>query len=150
MSTSAPDKRGVWPEVLEWLRVAASDQRAARLCLAADPPQCDVAAFLCQQATEKLLKGFLVSAGDDFRKTRDLAKLGQSVLLHFPWLAELVATAGAWTIWNIAYRYPAESGPEPEPTADELAEVLGLIANLANMLRSLEPPSDPDKPTQGA
>jgi HEPN domain-containing protein len=150
LSTNAPDKGDVWPEVLEWLRVAASDQRVAGLCLAANPPQCDVAAFLCQQAAEKLLKGFLVSAGDDFRKTHDLEKLGQSVLMHYPSLEAIVVAAGDWTAWNVAYRYPGEAGPEPEPTAMELAAVLDLIARLSDMLRSLGPPSERDDTTQGA
>jgi HEPN domain-containing protein len=69
------DPADVWPEVLEWLHVAGSDQRVVRLCLSADPPLCDVATFHCQQAAEKLLNGFLVCAGADFRKTHDLDAL---------------------------------------------------------------------------
>ena len=141
MSTSVPDEADPWPEVLEWLPVAASDQRAAKLCLSADPPQCDVAAFLCQQAAEKLLKGLLVNAGIDFRKTHDLEKLGQSVLVHYPSLAPSIAKAATWTTWNVAYRYPGESGPEPEPEPSVLAEALDVIARLAIMLRSLERPA---------
>jgi HEPN domain-containing protein len=72
---SGLDPDDPWPEVLEWLQVAASDQRAVRLCLSANPPLCDVATFHCQQAAEKLLKGFLVRAGADFRKTHDLDAL---------------------------------------------------------------------------
>ena len=58
--------------------VAGSDQRAARICLAADPPLPGVAAYHCQQAIEKLLKGFLVRSNTDFGKTHDLDELGQS------------------------------------------------------------------------
>jgi hypothetical protein len=43
-----------------------------------NPPLLDVAAFHCQQAAEKLLKGFLVHASVDFGKMHDLEKLGQS------------------------------------------------------------------------
>jgi HEPN domain-containing protein len=63
---SGPDPRDTREEVIGWLRVARSDQRVARVCLDLDPPACDAAAFHCQQAAEKLLKGFLVQAGIDF------------------------------------------------------------------------------------
>jgi HEPN domain-containing protein len=69
---SVPEPREIWQEVLAWLRVARSDQRVARICIAVDPPARDVAAFHCQQAAEKLLKGFLVLASIDFGKTHDL------------------------------------------------------------------------------
>jgi HEPN domain-containing protein len=141
LSTSVPDKRDAWLEVVEWLRVAASDQRAARICLTADPPLRGVAAFHCQQAAEKPLKGLLVRAGADFSKTHDLDRLGHSVIAHFPSVTPLVATARAWTTWSVAYRYPGESGPEPEPSEKELEEALDLIAHLAAMLQSLEPPA---------
>jgi HEPN domain-containing protein len=66
---SGNDPAGTWQEILAWLRIAESDQRVARLCLTADPPLCDAAAYHCQQSAEKLLKGFLVKAGLHVRKT---------------------------------------------------------------------------------
>ena len=137
---SGLDPDDPWPEVLEWLHVARSDQRAGRLCLSADPPLCDVATFHCQQAAEKLLMGFLVRAGTDFRKTHDLDVLAQSVLAHFPSLEPLLTPMRAWTAWSVAYRYPGEAGPEPEPSAEELSRALDMIERLDTALRSLAPP----------
>jgi HEPN domain-containing protein len=40
--------------------------------MASDPPLPEIAAFHCQQAVEKLLKGFLVLGGINFRRTHEL------------------------------------------------------------------------------
>jgi HEPN domain-containing protein len=146
---SGPDPADVWAKVLEWLWVADRDQRTVCLCLTAAPPLRDVAAYHCQQAMEKLLKGFLVSSNTDFGKTHDLDELGQSVITRFPSAAPLIRPAQAWTAWSIVYRYPGETGPVPEPSTDELFQALDLIASLSEMLRSLGPPPDRHPPTQG-
>ena len=52
-----PDPSELWQGVLAWLRKAETDQRAAEALLKLKPPLCDAAAFHCQQAAEKLLKG---------------------------------------------------------------------------------------------
>jgi HEPN domain len=137
---SEPDPSELWDKVLEWLLVADSDHRAARACLAADPPLPGVAAYHCRQAIEKLLKGFLVRSNKDFGKTHDLDELGQSVLAIYPSTGRFVTQARGWSAWNVVYRYPGETGPVPEPAAEELTRALDLIANLAQMLRALGPP----------
>ena len=146
---SDPDPDDVWRKVLEWVMVADRDHRAAQVCLAAAPPLPEVAAYHCQQAMEKLLKGFLVRSNTDFGKTHDLDELGLSVLAMFPSAAPLVTPARAWTAWSVVYRYPGESGPIPEPSADELNLALDLIARLAAMLRSLGPPPNRNATTHG-
>jgi HEPN domain-containing protein len=146
---SGPDPADVWQEVLGWLRVADRDQRAAAICLASDPPLDDVGAFHCQQAAEKLLKGFLVHASVDFGKTHDLERLGDTVAVHVPAVAPLAESMRGWTNWNIAYRYPDIAEPEPVPSSEELAQALDVIARLAEMLRSLGPPPTHDPKTHG-
>ena len=67
---SEADARAVRRQIEGWIAVAEVDRRAAHACLAcraAVSPS--VAAFHCQQAAEKLLKGFLVHARVVFRKT---------------------------------------------------------------------------------
>jgi hypothetical protein len=88
----------------------------------------------------ELLKGFLVRASTDFRKTHDLDTLGQSVAVHFPSVGPLVTPLPPWTSWNVAYRYPGETEPEPDPAPEELSHALELIARLAEALRALGPP----------
>ena len=60
-----------WAEVAHWLHVAENDRQAVVACMAVDPPLPEIAAFHCQQAVEKLLKGFLVLAGINFRRTHE-------------------------------------------------------------------------------
>jgi len=139
LSTNDPDVTELWQEVLAWIKVARADQRAATLCVQSDPPLHDVAAFHCQQAAEKLLKAFLVRANQDFGKTHDLAKLGYLVTMQFPSITPLVTAMQDWTAWSVAYRYPGEAGPEPEPSAEELSRAPDLIARLESALRSLAP-----------
>jgi hypothetical protein len=81
------------------------------------------------------------SVGIDFRKTHDLDTLAESVLPHFPTLTlrPLVTIMGSWTAWGVAYRYPGEDGPEPEPAAEELSGALDAITQLDAALRSLAP-----------
>ena len=114
-------------------------------CLGLAPPSLGGAAYHCQQAAEKLLKGFLVQVGTDFRKTHDLDTLGRSALAHFPSLGPLLVPLPDWTVWGVAYRYPGEAGPEPEPDAEELSRALGLIARLADALRSAASPPIPSE-----
>jgi HEPN domain-containing protein len=136
---SDPDPLDRWRRVEGWIRHAADDARIARGCLGLDPPARGGAAYHCQQAAEKLLKGFLVLTAIDFRKTHDLDTLAQSLLPHFPALRPLLTTMGSWTAWGVAYRYPGEDEPEPEPSAEELLGALDVIGQLDGALRSLAP-----------
>ncbi len=141
---SEANRSDIWQEVLAWLRVAESDRRVAQLCLSAIPPLHGVAAYHCQQAAEKLLKGLLVHAGTHVRKTHDLDVLADLVQAEFASMADLLAPLREWTAWSVAYRYPAEAGPEPEPSADELTQALILISRLEAELRSLALPLQED------
>jgi HEPN domain-containing protein len=87
---SEPDPAELWQEVLGWLRVADNDRRIAQLCLDATPPAWEGAAYHCQQAAEKLLKGCLVHAVADFSRTHDLEHLGYLVARQFPAVGLLV------------------------------------------------------------
>jgi HEPN domain-containing protein len=133
-----------WDEVEAWLTIAERDRRSVLLCLAADPPLPEIAAFHCQQAVEKLLKGFLVLAGVEFRRTHELAELGTAAAEQFPEIAPLVAIAESWTVWGVAYRYPSAEGPlETGPDRDELRQALRTIEELTDRLRCKRPPDPP-------
>jgi hypothetical protein len=64
LSMKTPDRHARWNAVERWLRVAEPDRKMALARMAQDPPLLDGAAFHCQQAIEKLLKGFLTLAGN--------------------------------------------------------------------------------------
>jgi uncharacterized protein len=59
----SPDLRARWQAVERWLCVAERDRKAVLACMAESPPLSDSAAFHCQQAIEKLLRGFLTLTG---------------------------------------------------------------------------------------
>jgi HEPN domain-containing protein len=135
-----PDPRARWQAVDDWLAVANEDRRVAALCLAADPPLRGVAAFHCQQAVEKLLKGFLTLAGKRGGKTHSLAQLGAGATASFPEIGELAAAARDWGDWAVDFRYPSRRRrAKPLPQEDELRQALAVIDALAVRLRAANP-----------
>ena len=137
-----PDPQDRWQAVARSLAVAEVDRRTALACLADEPALFASAAFHCQQAVEKLLKGFLVLARKRSRKTHSLSDLGAMAQVSFPDIAALVAAAENWSNWAVAYRYSdAEDDPPPEPGELELRRALAVIEALAARLRAERPPS---------
>lgn len=142
----APNPHARWQAVKRWLRVAERDRKTVLACMAGDPPLFDSAAFHCQQAVEKLLKGFLTLAGRRGGKTHSLEQLGTLAQASFPDIAELVAAAHGWSKWAAVYRYPEEDAP-PEPDEAEIRVALDVIDRLAARLRAAnpEPPVRPSR-----
>ena len=118
-------------EARAWLAKADEDLAAVRACLDAQPALLGVAAYHCQQAAEKLIKGLLVLAATPFRKTHDLDELSAAAVPLYPDLEPLLAYVRVRTYWGFAFRYPmpaeSESGP---PTADEIEETLRQLSDL--------------------
>jgi len=140
MPEPEPDPVDRHNSVLGWIKIARSDIQVARACLEMVPSQPGVAAYHCQQAAEKALKGFLVLADVDFGKTHDLDGLGASVVAAYPATEPQVAPLGGLTNWGIVYRYPDMPEPPPEPSADELSSALEQIERLADALEAEVPP----------
>jgi HEPN domain-containing protein len=91
-------------EAARWLAIAMEDARVAAACLGLDPPAPGVAAYHCQQAGEKLLKGFLIVAGAEFALTHDLNRLASAAEPHFPAEQNLFEALRPLTVWGVAYR----------------------------------------------
>ena len=139
-SMKSPDPRAKWEAVEDWLAVAEKDRRAAEICLAAGSSLFGVTAFHCQQAAEKLLKGFLTLAGKRSGKTHSLAQLGDAAQASFPEIAEMVNAARSWTSWAFEFRYPAARGrAEPLPEEEELRHALVVINAMIRRLRAANP-----------
>ena len=137
---SGPDEALRWEEAEAWLSAARLDRDAAIACLAATPPLAQPAAFHCQQAAEKLVKGFLVLAARPFRKTHDMAELIDALAPADPEIASGISEMQDWTRWAIAARYPQPGGvPEPEPSADELRHAIAAIDALAQAFSGRAP-----------
>ena len=133
----APDPRARWEAVIRWLEVAEADRNAAQALLAV-PSLRPSAPFHCQQALEKLLKGFLTLAGKRAGKTHALDRLGAVAAKSFPEIEALVAVAKNWSDWAFIYRYPSDKAP-PVPDEDELRRALEVIDALTARLRAANP-----------
>ncbi len=135
-----PDPSARWAAVERWLAVAERDREAVLVVLSSSSALHGIAAFHCQQAVEKLLKGFLVLARKRSRKTHSLSELGAMAEASFPDIAEHVAAAKDWSKWAVEYRYPSEQGAAaPEPDEQELRRALTVIEALATRLRAERP-----------
>jgi uncharacterized protein len=139
-SMKGPAPRALWHAVEDWLTMAAEDRRAAAGCMAMDPPLRGIAAFHCQQAIEKLLKGFLLLAARRSRETHSPAGLGRAAQASFPEISDLVAVAKGWSRRAVDFRYPTNAGGiKPAPDEDELLRALGVIDAPAERLRAVNP-----------
>ena len=152
LSMKSADPRARWEAVQEWLEVADVDRNTATACLAVASLHPSVA-FHCQQALEKLLKGFLTLAGKRSRKTHSLKELGAIAEASFPEIADLVAPAKDWSGWAVDYHYPSPRRRRRTlPGEDELRRALAVIDALAAELRAAnpEPPVRPGRPASSA
>ena len=139
-SMKSADPRARWEAVEEWLELADADRNAAETCISAGPSLRGIAAFHCQQAVEKLLKGFLTLAAKRSRKTHSLAELGAAAEASFPEIVDLVANAKGWSSWAFEFRYPPRRGrAKPLPDEDELRRALAVVDALTAHLRAANP-----------
>jgi HEPN domain-containing protein len=113
-----------------WIASADADLDAVRRCLV-EPPNLSAAAYHCQQAVEKLIKGALVALRIAYPRGRsghDLRLAASQIPLGHP----LRAAAEAFddiTDWSVSFRYPADDPmqAEPLPTAEEVTVWLARI-----------------------
>jgi HEPN domain-containing protein len=123
-------------ETTGWLAIAHEDIRVARR-LSLAPPARRVAAYHCQQAAEKMVKGLLVNASAPFRRTHDMDELADLAASSYPECQDLLDTVRALTVWGLAYRYPGtEDISEPVPSEAELRRTIDLVERLGERLRA--------------
>ena len=123
-------------EARRWFAIAERDMSTAEHCLGAVPPLLESAAYFCEQAAEKLMKGLLVAAACPFPKTHNLKDLASRTVPLYPDLDESLRRVQPWTIWGFAYRYPFEEEQEASsvPSARELKEAVQHLQALRNMV----------------
>ncbi len=138
MSGIDPALAAQWAEAHRWFAKAAEDRRSAILVLADDPPLLDPAAYHCQQASEKALKGLLVSAGASAPKTHDLRRLEALVAPLYPSLASEIAAVADLTPWGTATRYP-DLESDLGVTGQDIRDALENLERLCVAIAALDP-----------
>ena len=138
MNADEPDQDAIqWEEARRWFVRADDDLAAVRATLDAEPPIVRAAAFHCQQAAEKLLKGLLIAARLTALKTHDLTRLTPGVVAAFPEVEELVSALRPLSPWYVIARYPDVDEAEPGPAAIEAA--FDMASALRRRVRELDP-----------
>ena len=125
----SPDK---FSEIRGWLVKALDDVRGAEVDLAANPPLSGDALFHCQQAVEKVLKGFLTLHDRPFRKTHDLDELATACEQLDGSLAGVLDRARDLTPFAWRFRYPGDDVPPP---AADIVESLTLARAVVEEIR---------------
>lgn len=116
MSGNEPGSDEVqWAEARRWFAKADEDIRAAAGLMALAPPAVGLAAFHCQQAAEKILKGLLIAARQRAGKIHNLGVLAAKAADAFSSLRKDLDRLPPLTPWFVATRYP-DFDIEPEPS----------------------------------
>jgi HEPN domain-containing protein len=96
----------------EWLRYAEGDLLVAEREMQTPSPVYHTVCFLCQSATEKFLKGFLISRGWSLEKTHDIVELLGWCADYDAELAGLIAEGSLLNEYIVAGRYPGDIAAE--------------------------------------
>ena len=124
--------------VRAWLIKAQHDLDTARQISGLPDGHLDTAIYHCQQAAEKVVKGFLTFHGRPLERTHDVEKLAALAAEVDSAFARWTAAAATLTPYAIAYRYPEESAVL-EPDRAEFDEALRTAAEFVQFVLSLLP-----------
>ena len=121
-------------EARRWLALAGKDLRAALLLITEEPTS---SVFHSQQGAEKSAKALLALGNVVFRRTHDLAELGNQCAMLEPSLISLLKEAADLTEYAVIFRY-LDAPREPDlaeaeaalATARRLYEAISAICSL--------------------
>lgn len=113
-------------EVRRRVEKADRDRRTAELSFQATPPITDTSAFHCQQAVEKLFKGYLAWREVEFEKTHDLRALAELCAEQDRAFLDHLDSAESLTVYAVRFRYP---GPA-DPTVEQVRRALEIVNDI--------------------
>lgn len=94
--------------VKEWLRFASNDISCAKHSLSMRPVPLEIICYLCEQAAEKALKGYLVYQNVEPPKTHILKLLCKMCTDIDKSFEEITVQCGNLTLYAVQPRYPFE------------------------------------------
>lgn len=119
-------------EAAAWLAKAHEDLETAKILFAADrATQWHQVLFHCQQAIEKMMKGFLLWNDTKFRWTHDLVELGAQCTAIDQSLSGEVGLVEGLTDYAWEFRYPGE---DPDPTKAEAKRAIALAEKFGRVV----------------
>lgn len=128
--------------VKDWFKNADEDFRAASVLHQLDSMKyLRVVPYLCQQAAEKSIKGYLAHRKIKFDKTHDISLLASLVLPLHPDLADLLKQASRLSIFAIQFRYP-DAGNN-EPTLDDSRLAIQVAKGVYEKMLAMMPRDNP-------
>lgn len=122
--------------VRNWLIKAKRDLLSAHELASAETHLLDTAAYHCQQAAEKVIKGFLVFHDVRFSKSHDTVLLVTQASDIVPEFSGFLDAARLLTPLAVEYRYP---GDYLEPELHEYQEASEASTKLFNFVLSRLP-----------
>jgi HEPN domain-containing protein len=126
--------------VQAWLQKSSSDLRAARILSEDAEAPLDAAAYHCQQAAEKALKGYLAFEDHPLVKTHDLKLLVPLCASYEAGFEVLLADAELLTPFAVQYRYPdPDHASQMEPTRLEFDEALAAARRMVDFVLAALP-----------
>jgi HEPN domain-containing protein len=132
MTGKNPNQEPNLAEADEWFSKAKQDIRVTKLCLEESEDLSGMAAYRCQQAAEKSLKGLLIAVGVSFRRTHELDELATLVCPFFPNLVDRINLFRPLSHWCWAYRYPGLDHFDIRPPSK--VEIETIIKNIESIL----------------
>jgi HEPN domain-containing protein len=121
-----------------WLLKAHSDLHTAIQIGGLPDGHLDAGIYHCQQAAEKVLKGYLLFREVSFEKTHDLKKLLRQAEPLAAGFDQFQETAAVLTPYAAAYRYPGEFATL-EPSREEFAEAVRQAQAIYDFVLNLLP-----------
>ncbi len=117
---------------LEWIKIANADLDTAKSLIEINSPHTGIIGFHCQQAVEKYMKAYLVSAIIKIPKIHDLDSLLQICIQDNPDFANLNREKiSSLTDYAVDFRYPDDY---TEPTLDEVREYYELSLKIKEFI----------------
>lgn len=113
--------------VRSWLIKAHRDLLSAHELASAKMPLLDTAAYHCQQAAEKAVKGYLLFHDVRFEKSHDIVLLVWQAIDVDPSFSALIEIARLLTPLAVEFRYP---GDFVEPEQEEFQEAYTAAQSL--------------------
>ncbi|MDR0948140.1 MAG: HEPN domain-containing protein [Lachnospiraceae bacterium] len=93
-------------EINQWFKLAEGDLESAKYLLGLHPYKLEVICYLCEQSTEKMLKGFLAATVKEIPKSHDLMKLCRLCMEKDKEFDQLFDSCSRLMPYAVQIRYP--------------------------------------------